>query len=112
MELFSPHVQFCPSEHSSSAQAANNRCGAMDQHDTDLLFLHAPPSVRTHFYLYQGDQPPLKFGGGDGGGIQLLPTHLALLVRLHDMDPHRLGTRERREKITVVPKHSLLEVFR
>lgn len=108
----SPRVQFCPSEHSSSAQAANSRSGAMDQHDTDLLFLHAPPPVRTHLYLYRGDQPPLKFDGGDGGGIQLLPAPVALLVRLHDMDQHRLGPRARRENVTVVPKHSLLEVFR
>jgi hypothetical protein len=112
MELFFARVQFCSSEHSTSAQAANSRCGAMDQHDTDLLFLHAPPPVRAHFYLYHGDLSPLKLGDGDGGGTQLLPAPVALLVRLHDMDPHRLGTRARRENVTVVPRHSLLEVFR
>ena len=42
-------VQLCSSEHSSSAQAANCRSGAMDQHDTDLLFLHAPSPVRALF---------------------------------------------------------------
>ena len=87
MELFSPRVQFCPSEHSSSAQAANSCSGAMDQHDTDMLFLHTPPPVRTHFFTVE-IKPSLKFGGGDGGGIQLLPAPVALLVRLHDMDPH------------------------
>ena len=60
MELFSPRVQFRPSEHSSSAQAANSCSGVMDQHDTDLLFLHAPPPVRIHLCLHCRDQPSLK----------------------------------------------------
>ena len=38
------------------------------------------------------DRPPLIFGGGDGGGIQLLPASVALPDRLHGMDQHRLGT--------------------
>jgi hypothetical protein len=57
------------------------------------------------------DRLPLIFGGGDGG-IQLLPAPVALHDRLHGMDQHRFGTRERRASITVVPEHSLLEVFR
>lgn len=84
----------------------------MDQHDTDLLFLHAPPPVRIHLCLHCRESTIVEIGGGDGGGIQLLPAPVALLARLHDMDPHRLGTRARREIVTVVPKHSLLEVFR
>ena len=43
----------------------------------------------VHIYVFTVEiKPSLKFGGGDGGGIQLLPAPVALLVRLHDMDPH------------------------
>jgi hypothetical protein len=84
----------------------------MDQHDTNLFFFHALPPVRPLFCLYHGDRPPLIFGGGNGGGIQLLPASMALRDHLHGMDPHRLGTRARRTNVTMVPKHSLLEVFR
>ena len=83
----------------------------MDQHDTNLFFFHALPPVRP-LSLYHEDRPPLIFGGGNDGGIQLLPASVALLDHLHGMDPHRLRTRARRANVTVVPKHSLLEVFR